>query len=139
MPARIWCLLIDLRNTPIGLPFSVTTENITYIEDLQRKVKETETNHLQAVDASDLFVWRSKETNLNLDNDQLEQAIKLIDFSDKAKAISLRPKQKMKDLELDLDKEILLVQTPRVLVQSPSVFVQTSGAFLPSSFNLPPV
>lgn len=42
----------------------------------------------------------------------------------------------MKDLELDLDEEILLVQTPGVLVQPPNAFVQTPGAFLRSTFLL---
>ncbi|ESK86345.1 hypothetical protein Moror_5052 [Moniliophthora roreri MCA 2997] len=106
---KIWCLVVDHKNQPIGGFFRVFVRD--EIADLQLKVKETRSHDLKDVDAARLEVWKCTNQAIALDRKKLKDQVGEV-FSERQVEL-LEAWQTIADLQVS-EQDSLLVRVPDI-------------------------
>ncbi|KAK7020584.1 hypothetical protein VNI00_017713 [Paramarasmius palmivorus] len=109
--SRVWYLLVDHKNQPIGRPSKVSSLGIEYVVDLKEKVKENAAVTLKDVAASQLEVWRCTNQEIQL----VGKDTRVQEIFSKDQVVYLNEQQEIAELQIKA-KEILFIRV-QALVQ----------------------
>ncbi|KAK7036602.1 hypothetical protein VNI00_011535 [Paramarasmius palmivorus] len=109
---RVWYLLVDHKNQPIGRPSKVSSLGIEYVVDLKEKVKENAAVTLKDVAASQLEVWRCTNQEIRFVGKDIRAHVQEV-FS-KDQVVYLNEQQEIAELRIKA-KEILLIRVQALL------------------------